>query len=210
MYVDNVKLKQNKIRYGDEEVYVIQPSHFAHMQSDYVEYKSKTSVEDYFRHLEQHALFLPRYEVEENCSFLQIIPYIIIKKEDQYFAYYRHGKSKEPRLLNKYSLGFGGHINPCDAKSTKSIILTGMLREYVEELSVKTKPNTFPIFKGIVRDRSQQLMDHIGLVFVVEVEDAKVLEEEKYKGIWMNKEQLKKQYINFENWAKIIISEKIC
>lgn len=207
MYIDKMKLKENKERYGDEQVFVVPASFFSNLENGYVDYISKVPTDLYFKHIEQNALFLPRYEAEENCTFLQIIPYIIIKKEDKYFAYYRHGKSKEPRLLNKYSLGFGGHINPCDSEHSSNIILTGMLREYSEELSVKA--NHQPIFKGLVRDKSSQLIDHIGLVFVVDVEDAKVLEEEKYEGIWMTKEELKKRYIQFENWAKTIISEKI-
>jgi predicted NUDIX family phosphoesterase len=58
------------------------------------------------------TLFKRRGCMEENPSFKQLIPYVIVTNENnEILMYKRSTKGGESRLHNVYSIGFGGHID---------------------------------------------------------------------------------------------------
>src|SRR5215471_18559418 len=59
--------------------------------------------------------FRPRYEVETDPSFKQLIPYIVLKCGEQVFHYRRGASGTEKRLEALRSIGIGGHISEADA-----------------------------------------------------------------------------------------------
>ena len=65
--------------------------------------------------------FLPRSQVEEDPSYKQLIPYVIMACDGKYLSYVRGKRAGETRLLNLRSIGIGGHINPIDA-DRKSVV----------------------------------------------------------------------------------------
>ena len=64
--------------------------------------------------------FLRRGDVETNPEYKQVIPYVFfdrinpVNTEYTVLAYSRSKSGGEDRLHDKYSVGFGGHINPQD------------------------------------------------------------------------------------------------
>ena len=60
--------------------------------------------------------FGPRRYLEENAAWRQLIPYLVIKKEDRFLVYRRGDDIEEERLRGAYALGFGGHIDIPDAR----------------------------------------------------------------------------------------------
>src|SRR5262245_47896142 len=77
--------------------------------------------------------FRPRYEVETDPSFKQLIPYIVLKCGELVFQYRRGSSGTEKRLEALRSIGIGGHISEADAAGGDDPYQTGMLRELTEE-----------------------------------------------------------------------------
>src|SRR6056297_968979 len=74
--------------------------------------------------------FWPRSDVEQDPSWLQLIPYcLLIDDASRVFCYRRHKDGGESRLHEKCSVGIGGHINPQDASVVGSEYQSGLLRE---------------------------------------------------------------------------------
>src|SRR5699024_7470616 len=53
-----------------------------------------------------------RRDMEQDTTYLQPIPYTIIKQGSKYFAYTRLEGGGEARLHGKTSIGAGGHMDP--------------------------------------------------------------------------------------------------
>ena len=56
----------------------------------------------------------PRPEMEEDPSYRQIIPYVVLTRGDEVLVLRRLKKGGEKRLHGLLSIGVGGHINPVD------------------------------------------------------------------------------------------------
>lgn len=200
MHKTKTEIHQLKQKYGDEQVLVVRPELFSDVPTGFTAVDEDEKV-IYCKH-DNDGKFVMRYDAEGNPAFLQLIPYVVIKSSNgEYFAYERLSGSGEARLHSQLSLGFGGHINPCDGPSL--YIFKGMVRELEEELIYH---NVKPLeYIGMVRDLNSNLTDHIGFVFELEVDAAEVKEKDKYKGMWLTKEQLKEKYFLFEGWSKHIV-----
>src|SRR4051794_40076126 len=72
--------------------------------------------------------YLPRPEAENDPSFKQLIPYVVLRCGDQLFHYRRGRAGSEARLRTLRSLGVGGHINPGDG-SQPDAYRAGLERE---------------------------------------------------------------------------------
>lgn len=105
--------------------------------------------------------FLPREEMETNERWLQVIPYVVILNHREIVMYRRIKQSGEKRLMGKYSIGFGGHINDGDATFGEA-----MERELEEEVDFQGSILS-PKFRGFLLDSSTAVgRVHIGLVHV--------------------------------------------
>jgi predicted NUDIX family phosphoesterase len=96
----------------------------------------------------QNIKFLERATCEKDFDWLQIIPYVMVSavkplNTGRSILVYRRGHTGgESRLHGNMSLGFGGHINPCDApefsklegSSVMDYVLNCVYRELNEEL----------------------------------------------------------------------------
>ena len=58
--------------------------------------------------------FMPRSKAEQDPSFKQLIPYVIMTHDGKYLNYVRGKRAGEKRLVGNRSMGIGGHINPID------------------------------------------------------------------------------------------------
>src|SRR6185369_4584018 len=99
-----------------------------------------------FERLNRAGLWLgPRYLLEEDDSFRQIIPYVVLCHEDRIACYRRTVAGGEGRLHGKGSIGFGGHIEAedvvyegqrIDARRTVEAGATREVREEVGDVGV--------------------------------------------------------------------------
>lgn len=161
-------------------------------------------------------------ELENNPDFKQIIPYFVFKTEDQIFTYKRLPKSGEQRLVDKYSVGIGGHVDCPENINFETycydeILESSVIRELSEEI-VLTERNSWDYvdlayLAGIINDNSTPVNSvHLGLVFICEIDDVEkdeiiIREEDKLEGEWMKIEDVKN--LNLEDWTKIVLDHLI-
>jgi predicted NUDIX family phosphoesterase len=150
--------------------------------------------------------FLRRTQAEKDYNFKQVIPYVVVRHENQYLLIWRTSKQTEARLHNLYSLGVGGHINDTDIPSAaNNIILTGMRRELTEEITVEGEQSCKIV--GIINDDSTDVSRvHMGFVFVLRTASAHytIMEPEKYTAAWKTAAELAAHYNKMETWAQIV------
>ncbi len=200
MFKDALKIHQLRERYGSEQVFVVPTSTVMDIPDGF---SKQAHTKDIYKKFDSIGKYIYRYDAEENVSFQQIIPYVILYNpiEGTYLVYTRQSGSKENRLHNQISIGFGGHIDSGDG--INEVVFKGLVRELMEEVEYQNTEGLS--FIGYVRDQSSKTYDHLGLVFELPVSMAEVKETEKYNGEWMTKEQLQENYFKFEGWAKYII-----
>lgn len=100
---------------------------------------SETSFKQFELMLEPCVAFRSRSEVEEDEKWKQLIPYAYIYHPDHnlVLGYQRAKVGGDPRLAGKWSIGFGGHINPSDDRHGRGRLLeTATQRELCEELNM--------------------------------------------------------------------------
>lgn len=113
--------------------------------------------------------FRPRYEVETDPSFKQLIPYIVLKCGELVFQYRRGASGTEKRLEAMRSIGIGGHISEADAAGGSDLYLTGMMRELTEEVDLGCVYTERCI--GFINDDSIPVgRVHLGVVHIFELE----------------------------------------
>ncbi|SKC92130.1 hypothetical protein [Maledivibacter halophilus] len=159
--------------------------------------------------LENHC-FLDRDVAEYSYDYRQIIPYIIVKKDDSFLMLKRLNKQTEKRLHGKYSLGVGGHINPDQSGKYENIIMSGLFKELNEEISI-IEPFKLT-FSGIINNQTSEVGKvHIGFLYILETSslDYEVLEKEKMTGEWIHKKNLRDYYKFLEGWSQIVYDDFI-
>ena len=110
------------------------------------------------------------------------------------------------RLHNCYSLGIGGHISYID-KTKGNIVITGMKRELLEEVDIKS-PYTYD-FLGCINDNSSEVNSvHLGVCFLIKlnIKSCIVKETEKMRGFWINKSETSKYMDGLEYWSKMLVN----
>jgi predicted NUDIX family phosphoesterase len=150
--------------------------------------------------------FIWRPDAEEDPSYKQIIPYVVLTQNDRIFATRRLNKGGESRLHGKLSIGIGGHINPVDETDPKAVLMRGLERELDEEVYIERRGELLP--QGLINDDTNGVGSvHLGLCFKMEVQgEVTVKETEKLTGQWYTLDELKAEYDNMETWTQIALS----
>jgi predicted NUDIX family phosphoesterase len=111
-----------------------------------------------------------RPAAETDPSHKQPIPYILIRHGDCFACYERKGS--EGRLHGLVSLGIGGHLSPEDGADWETAIRRGLARELAEELPGLADRAADAAFLGLINDDGNPVGQvHLGLVFVLEIDD---------------------------------------
>ena len=155
----------------------------------------------------RHFSFLPRGRAEDDPSYKQLIPYVVMKYRDQVFHYRRGQGAGEKRLRALRSIGIGGHINPIDVGSkTDHPYRLGMAREVAEEVILETPYRETCI--GFINDDATPVGQvHLGIVHVFELEEPRVqrrevdLIESGFAPIC----DLLKELDTFETWSQFVL-----
>lgn len=156
-------------------------------------------------------LFKPRQKVENDPTFKQIIPYVILKSNDLVFRYRRGKYLSEKRLKQKFSIGIGGHIRQEDENLFSiqtSIYEETINREVNEEVNILTKYKNQRV--GLINDDSDEVgRVHFGIVHIFELEQPLVNKKEvsikECKFITI--QQLKRNFIKYESWSQLCLAE---
>lgn len=145
---------------------------------------------------------------EVNLDYLQPIPYIVIKRGNQYYATKRLSGAGESRLHGKIAMGAGGHMNPLeDWRIIHDVVKANTERELEEELEIT---GTYDLrVVGLINDDSDNVNRvHLGILGFLELEDSGevcVREVDQLQGNWYTIEELLDSYEQLENWGKIVV-----
>jgi predicted NUDIX family phosphoesterase len=139
-----------------------------------------------------------RGDVEEDMSYLQPIPAMVLKRGNEYFAYTRLEGGGEERLHNMGSLTIGGHMNLEQEEywNFEHLLALGAARELEEEVYIldengKEIDNHFEITKGMTiaglgyTDVSSVDAVHLAVYSIITIPegyDVKVKETDVLKG----------------------------
>jgi predicted NUDIX family phosphoesterase len=152
--------------------------------------------------------FRPRYEVENDPEFKQLIPYIVLKCGGNLFHYRRGAAGTEKRLQALRSIGIGGHISEDDARGGEDPYHTGMMRELLEEVEIGGEWKE--CFLGFINDdRTPVGSVHLGVVHLFELsrQDVKAKEEALSDGGFAPIVELCTHVDEFETWSQFVLEE---
>lgn len=146
--------------------------------------------------------FIPRSECETNPAYLQLIPYVMVKRYGHLLQYRRVKGSGETRLVGKASVGFGGHINETDlmdsTRTVSDLILAGARRELLEELGISALGGF--VFSGFVYSNATEVdRVHLGVVLLYFTTDALPANPEHGEFV------LDATIEEFETWSNLLL-----
>ncbi len=152
-----------------------------------------------------HLTFLPRPQAEEDSTFKQLIPYIVLRCGDRLFHYTRGASGTEARLRALRSLGVGGHVCADDGPAATAY-RTGLLRELAEEVEIDTTWTERAI--GLINDDDSPVgRVHLGIVHLVELAEPKVRHREaalESCGL-TSPATLRRDSAAFETWSRFLL-----
>lgn len=158
--------------------------------------------------------FMRRGDVEDDPSINQVIPYVVIRSSTgRVLVYNRGDKGGEERLVDKWSIGIGGHINKEDGEEDifePQLIFNAASREIREELLGTTggvMSPTLQILGCLYLTDTPVDAVHFGLVMGTECLSPELIEptEEATQLRWVKPEKLKEYEL--ENWSAIVRDE---
>jgi predicted NUDIX family phosphoesterase len=154
--------------------------------------------------------FRSRPEMEQDPSFKQLIPYVILIYRDEQgqplLFHYRRGQGQgEARLRKKRSIGIGGHISLVDVDS-ENPYETGMRRELDEEIRIETGYREKRL--GLINDDLTEVGKvHLGVVHLFELDAPSVQPNELdiAETGFAPLGELLSQREEFETWSQICL-----
>ncbi len=155
--------------------------------------------------------------MEQDPSFKQLIPYIILRANDSegrtlVFQYTRGKGQGESRLHSKKSVGIGGHISAVDdtvgnsADAAHAAYGEGMRRELAEEVAIDSPYVDRCV--GLINDDSTEVGSvHLGVVHVFDLETPAVrpLETDIVDAKFQPLEQILAEIDRYESWSQICL-----
>ena len=153
--------------------------------------------------------FLPRSHAEQDPSFKQIIPYVILTHAGKVLHYVRGKKGGEQRLTAKGSIGIGGHLNDADENLfslDQRSYLAGVRREVEEELILQSGYQNH--IRALLNDDSNEVgRVHLGIVHVFELDGAQVTKRESQitQVAFLTPAELLARRGQLETWSQICV-----
>ncbi len=157
-------------------------------------------LEPYLEVIDREGTFRPRSEVEEDASWKQVIPYLVLRDGELLFLMQRTRAGGDARLHERYSIGVGGHVNPGDRDT-----LGGLRREWREELAAAFEPE-FELLGLLNDDEDPVGAVHLGLVYLAEAvgQPVSVQETDKLRGSFVTPEEVNRVYDKLETWSQLV------
>lgn len=174
-----------------------------------------------FTKIATNGTFLDRNLAEIDITYRQIIPYVFITDIVGNILLYNR-KAGDGRLLNKYSIGFGGHINECDkvesefgTLNAEATILNNIARELKEELYIDISSDKLYCYNDCIKiDDTEVDKMHLGLIYHLFFKDLSFIANDRdYNTKEMELDLVKLDNLlqdtitvpKLENWSKVLL-----
>lgn len=147
--------------------------------------------------IERYGTYAPRADMEQDPSFKQVIPYLVLRDGDRWFLMRRTRAGGDARLHDRWSIGVGGHLNPGDGG-----LLGGLRREWEEELVAGFLPEFE--FVGLLNDDTTDVGQvHVGAVYVADAagRDVAIRETDKLSGRFATGGEVEAVRDDLETWS---------
>jgi predicted NUDIX family phosphoesterase len=156
--------------------------------------------------------FIPRSKAENDPSYKQLIPYVIMACGGKILTYVRGKRAGETRLVAKRSIGIGGHINPVDNEvplfdtDFRKMYETAVEREVAEEVSVEAN-HTGRIVTLLNDDSTEVGSVHLGVVHYWLLDAPKVSRREQMvtQMSFMTPAELHNLRDSMETWSQLCL-----
>ncbi len=148
----------------------------------------------------QEGTYRPRVEAEQDPTWKQVIPYLLMRDGERLFLMQRTRAGADDRLHDLYSLGIGGHLNPQDGG-----VLPGLRREFHEEMVAAWEPE--PRLLGLLNDDDVLVGQvHVGVVFEADAagRSLSVRETDKLSGRFVAPDAVAAVYDRMETWSQLL------
>lgn len=152
-------------KYGDEVVLGVEKSVVdSRLQSGYTPLQSPANRSTpLIRLLADHLQPRLRREVEQDASFKQLIPYVLVRNASNGHIYATTRLGGDSRLVGQVSIGLGGHIDAGES------FMTCLLRELKEEIGLTEGDVVALRFLGFIYSEGCDVDSvHLGLVYELE------------------------------------------
>jgi len=148
---------------------------------------------------ERDGRYQPRVAMEQDPSFKQIIPYLVLRDGPRYFLMQRTSAGGDVRLHGRFSIGVGGHLNPGDGG-----LLGGLRREWAEELVAGFVPD-FRLLALLNDDTTPVGAVHLGAVYVADAagQEVAIRETDKLTGSFASAAEVGAVADRLETWSQL-------
>jgi len=154
----------------------------------------------YLEAIEGAVEYRQRRDVEEDPSWKQVIPYLVLRDGPSVFLMKRTREGGDERLHDRYSIGIGGHVNPDDAD-----VAGGLRREWREEIEADFEPEF--VFIGLLNDDEDPVgAVHFGVVYAADARGRRVAvrETDKLHGRFASLDEVRSVYDRLETWSQLV------
>ncbi len=143
--------------------------------------------------------FMRRGDAEEDPSFKQVIPYLVLRDGERWFLMRRTRAGGDARLHDLWSIGVGGHLNPGDGD-----VAGGLAREWAEEVEAAFEPDYAPV--GLLNDDTTAVgAVHVGFVYIADAggRPVAIRETEKLTGTFATTAEVEAVRDHLETWSRL-------
>lgn len=147
--------------------------------------------------------FILREQAENDDTYKQVIPYVVLRHADSLFVVQRRKTSSEQRLAGLLSLGIGGHIRVSDVVNDHP--LDWAQRELSEEISgIHVEQSAF---LGFINDDTNAVgRVHFGIVYLIDLSHRMIaINSELKHGQWLPVSTMS-TLDHFEPWSQLVLS----
>ena len=161
-----------------------------------------------------NLFYRSRPQAEIDPSIKQVIPYTVIRNKGRILSYQRTKKAGENRLHGKKSIGWGGHINPCDGDGGIAYEKC-FWRELGEELSLERQSHEVlpPVTAVLYESGTEVGRVHFGVVHILDVSDNFVWNPESDSSVdnveWLDIQDLNVSIETYEAWSQMVIKDAL-
>lgn len=144
--------------------------------------------------------FRDRAAMEQDRSWKQVIPYLVLRDGPRYFLMRRTRAGSDVRLHDRWSIGVGGHLNPGDGD-----LAGGLLREWAEEIEAAFTPDFRLV--GLLNDDTTDVGSvHVGAVYLADAAGRPVMirETEKLEGSFAEASAVAAVEDRLETWSALV------
>lgn len=160
-----------------------------------------------------------RGDMEKDMTYLQPIPYTVIKQGDKYFTYTRLEGGGESRLHGKSSAGLGGHANDIEyAWNFEHLLAVNNSRELEEEVFIRDENGEEinshyelakdSVITGLMYNQKTEVDSlHLGVLNIISIPEDWTVEPKEtdtLEGKFLTKQEI--QELDLENWTASALS----